>query len=189
MLDVADVASVATVAKPASADKPALAYLEASGARAISIITDVDGAAISVGMKPGATVIFWLPQQHSRSVAARARTIAGDNPDTDAAISALREAAAHGRVTLTEHNIAISRAHAMAERLDAFMDSMRGTGVLKEFTRTYKQRRIAAAERGEGFMSYGAALARLRQAMIPILMNNGKPVVGASLFAEVFNTK
>jgi hypothetical protein len=66
MLDVADVAPVATVAKPASPNKPALDYLRASGARAISIIADVDGAAIKVGMKPDALAIFWLPETQRR---------------------------------------------------------------------------------------------------------------------------
>jgi hypothetical protein len=60
VLDVAVVAPVATVAKPASPDKAALAYLEATGARAISIV-EVDDVAITVGMKPDAVAIFWLP--------------------------------------------------------------------------------------------------------------------------------
>jgi hypothetical protein len=56
--DVADVPTVATIAKPVprspAAHKLALAYLEASGARAITVTADADGAAISVGMKPDA---------------------------------------------------------------------------------------------------------------------------------------
>jgi hypothetical protein len=123
MLDVADVAPVATVAKPASPNKPALDYLRASGARAISIIADVDGAAIKVGMKPDALAIFWLPetQAQARSVAARARAIMGDNPDTDQAISALQEAAANCRATLTSNDVAMTRAANAAKRLDDFM--------------------------------------------------------------------
>jgi hypothetical protein len=57
--------------------------------------------------------------------------------------------------------------------------------VLKEFNRTYKARRQAAFARGEQFMKYKDALARLRSAMIPILMNGGN-AVSASLFAAVF---
>jgi hypothetical protein len=89
------------------------------------------------------------------------------------------------RVTLTEHDTAVGRAANAAERLDAFMGSLNGTGVLREFNRAYKTRRQAAFAKGEQFMKYKVALARLRSAMIPILMNNGQPV-GASLFAEVF---
>jgi hypothetical protein len=92
----------------------------------------------------------------------------------------------NSQATLTEHDIAVSRAGEAAKRLDRFMDSLRGTGALKEFTKAYRRRRLAAAERGEGFMSYANAVARLRQGLIPLLMNGGKPVVGASLFAEVF---
>ena len=60
--DVADVASIATVAKPVprGTGKAALAYLEASGARAISVTADVDDAAITVRLKPDAVAVFWL---------------------------------------------------------------------------------------------------------------------------------
>jgi hypothetical protein len=86
---------------------------------------------------------------------------------------------------LTPHDVVMARA---AERLDKLMSSMRGTGVLKEFNRAYKRRREAAFARGERFVKYKIALARLRSAMVPILMNGGNPVLGASLFAQVFDT-
>jgi hypothetical protein len=180
----------ATAARPAprSPDKAALKYLEASGARAISITCGSGHVVINVGYKPNAVAAYWLPADKARSVAARARSIAGGTDGVEAVVAAVKEAAVQCRVTLTPHDIAISRAHAMAERLDAFMDALKGNGTLREFTRAYKRRRIAAAERGEGFMSYGAALARLRRAMIPILQNGGKAVIGASIFAEIFNT-
>lgn len=66
------------------------------------------------------------------------------------------------------------------------MDSLRGTGVRKEFTKAYRRKRLAAGLRGEGFMSYGNAELRLRRALVPLLMNGGQPAVGASLFAEIF---
>jgi hypothetical protein len=94
--DVADVETSVAQRKPcaSAADKAVLKYLEVSGARAISVTAD--GAAITVGMKPDAVAVFWLPRElaQARSVAARARAIMGDNPDTDAAIRALQEAAA-----------------------------------------------------------------------------------------------
>jgi hypothetical protein len=89
---------------------------------------------------------------------------------------------------LTPHDVVMARAANAAERLDKLMSSMRGTGVLKEFNRAYKRRREAAFARGERFMKYKIALARLRSAMVPILMNGGNPVLGASLFAQVFDT-
>ena len=74
-----------------------------------------------------------------------------------------------------------------ATKHDRVIAMLRGTGMLKEFTRIYRRHRLAAAESGRGFMSYANAVARLlRQGQIPLLMNGGKPVVGTSLFAEVF---
>jgi hypothetical protein len=187
--DAADVASVATVAKPGprSPDKAALAYLEASGARAISITTGCAHTVINVGYKADAVAAYWLPADKARAVAARARSIAGDADDVATVVAALKEAALQCRATLTEHDTAMVRAHAMAERLDEFMSSMRGTGVLREFNHTYKARRQAAFARGEQFLKYKVALARLRSAMVPVLMNDGQPVLGASLFAQVFD--
>ena len=55
MLDDADVASVATVEKPAARSpdtKAALQYLEASGARAISVTQGCGYVVIAVGFKP-----------------------------------------------------------------------------------------------------------------------------------------
>jgi hypothetical protein len=82
----------------------------------------------------------------------------------------------------------MSRAGAASKRLDEYLTSLKGTGVLKEFTRTYKRMRIAAAERGEGFMSFSAAELRFKRALIPLLMNGGKPAIGSSLFATIFDT-
>jgi hypothetical protein len=167
MLDVADVAPVATIAKPVpiSPDKAALKYLEASGAAAISITTDVDGVEIKVGFKPGAAEVLWLWKGSPREIAAKARALVGNAGDVEAAVAALQEAAVRLRATLTKHNVAIARAGAAAQCLDQFMSSMHGTGVLREFNRTYKARRQAAFARGEGFMNYKIALARLRSAI------------------------
>ena len=82
----------------------------------------------------------------------------------------------------------MARAHVSGRTARSVLSSMRGTGVLKEFTRTYRLRRVAAAERGKGFMSYKVAELRFKRALIPLLMNGGKPAIGSSLFAEVFGT-
>jgi uncharacterized Rossmann fold enzyme len=186
------VAASATIAKqvPISPDKAALAYLAASGAAPI-FVTDVDGVAtIGTGSKvdPRAAVVFWIAGQDAKSIVKVARRIAGKNQNADDAVVSLRKAAVECRATLTPHDVAISRARVAAERLDAFMSSMRGTGVLKEFTRTYKRRRIAAAERGKGFMSYKVAELRFKRALVPLLMNGGKPPIGTSFFSAIFDT-
>jgi hypothetical protein len=88
---------------------------------------------------------------------------------------------------LTPHDVAIQRASGAARRLDEYLTSLKGTRTLKAFTHTYRLRRVAAAERGKGFMSYKVAELRFKRALIPLLMNGGKPAVGASLFAQVFD--
>jgi hypothetical protein len=47
----------------------------------------------------------------------------------------------------------------------------RGGGTLHEFNRAFKRRRMEAAADGQGFMSFKAATARLRQALIPLQVN------------------
>jgi len=181
MLDA--VADVETATARSPDTRAAIQYLQASGAAAIS----VTGKGISVGMNmPDAFAIFWLPADKARSVASRARNQA-DGADVEMSISALYESASKYQCKLTSHRVAMERAAEAAQRLDAFMDSLRGTGVLREFTKTYKRRRLAAAERGEGFMSYANAERRLRLALIPLLVNGGKPAVGQSLFATIFD--
>jgi hypothetical protein len=98
----------------------------------------------------------------------------------------LRKAAVECRATLTPHGVAISRAAFAAKRLDEYLTSLKGTSVLKQFTHTYRLRRVAAAERGKGFMSYKVAELRFKRALIPLLMNGGKP--STSLFATIFDT-
>jgi hypothetical protein len=190
MLD--NTVAVETVARPVprSPDtKPALDYLRASGAAPIFIIETGDIATIRTGSKvdPRAVVVFWT-MADAKPVVACARRIAGKNQNVDDAVVSLRKAAVECRATLTPHGVAISRARVAAERLDAFMSSMRGPGVLREFTRTYERRRIAAAERGKGFMSYKVAELRFKRALVPLLMNNGKPMVGTSFFSAIFDT-
>src|SRR5258708_39707322 len=81
---------------------------------------------------------------------------------------ALTKAATDHRATLTPHNVAISRADKASRRIEQYMASLRGTGVLKEFNRAYKQHRTAATARGQGFMTYKVAEARLRRPLPPL---------------------
>jgi hypothetical protein len=187
-----DEVAVETVDRPnRSPDtKAAIAYLIAADTTAISVIeTETGRALFRVGTKidPDATAIYWIAGQAAIAVARRARRLAGANPRGDEAIAALRQAAAEKRATLTEHATAMARAGSAAQRLDEYMASVRGTGVLKEFNRAYKRRRMAATARGEAFMTFKVAEARLRAALVPLLTGD-KPVATASLFAEVFKT-
>lgn len=174
------------------ADKPALAYLKASGAAPI-FITEVDGVAtIRTGgskVYPRTVVVFWIMVANAKPVVKLARKLAGKNPDAGEAEGALRRAADECRATLTAHDVAVARAGAAAaHRLDEYLSSVRGTGTLRELNRAFTARRAAAKAVGRGFMSYGTALARLRLALVPLLQNGGKPTIGTSLFATVFDT-
>jgi hypothetical protein len=82
----------------------------------------------------------------------------------------------------------MTRAANAAERLDRYMDSLKGSGTLKQFTHTYRPWRKAAA-RGEGFMPFSVAELRFKRALIPLLMNGGKPPIGTSFFSAIFDTK
>jgi hypothetical protein len=196
MLDDAEVASVATVAKPVPRppDKAAIQYLEASGATAISIV-EVDGAAaFRVGTKipPFANgnfpAIFWIMASDAKPVAKLARRLAGKDQNVGDAVVSLKKAAVECRAMLTPHDVAIQRAAGAAGRLDEYLTSLKGTRTSKAFTHTYRLRRVAAAERGKGFMSYKVAELRLKRALIPLLVNGGKPAVGTSFFTTIFDT-
>jgi hypothetical protein len=171
-------------------DKAALQYLAAS-ASAISVKADVDGAAIVTGYNANDEAIvevFWCPPGRARSIAARARSIAGDNPDVDTAISAVRSAAAESRTTITLHHVAIARAAEMSTVLDHCLDDMKRSGALKTFNQMFKARRAAASAQGRGYMSYRVAELRLRKALAASLASSGNArAAAASLkFAAAF---
>jgi hypothetical protein len=180
-----------TVARPAARSpdtKVAIKYLIASGATAISIV-EIDGACtFHVGSKilPDAAAIFWITATQAKPIVRQARKLAGRTPDIDVAEAALALAAADQRVTLTPHHVAVTRAGAAAERLDAHIESLRARGAVKEFTRAYRRRRLAAAANGEGFMSFATAELRLRRALVPLLVNGHALGPMGSLFADIF---
>jgi hypothetical protein len=176
-------------ARPASSPdtKAAIKYLIAAGAAAISIV-EIDGAcAFRIGHKidPNAIEIYWLTQ--AKPLARLARNEAGRHPDIATASAALARAAAALRAILTPHHIAISRAGDADAKLNRYMDGLRGTGVLKEFTKAYRRHRLAAAASGAGFMSFKVAEARLRFALIPLLVGGQNVGPVESLFEQIFD--
>jgi hypothetical protein len=171
--------------------RSAIEYLLASGAVAISLI-EVDGAYVfrtgplakSRDIPSGR--IFWISAQQAKPIVRRARKNAGPAPNLTSASTALHEAAADQRATLTPHDVAMSRAGDAATKLDRYLESLRGTGTLKEFNRAFKEHRMAAMARGQGFMTYKVAQARLRRALVPLLANGRTIGPVQSLFAAVF---
>jgi hypothetical protein len=66
---------------------------------------------------------------------------------------------------------------------------MRKSGQLQQFNLQFKLRRMGATARGGGFMTYAIATARLRRALIPLLVVGGRTIGPVqSLFAEIFDT-
>jgi hypothetical protein len=197
MLD--DVAAVETAGRPPTRSpntKAAIAYLTASGATAISVI-EIDGrCAFRIGTMfftsagkgvARSVAIFWIMEVDAKPVVTSARKIAGKGAGGNAAISALHQAANDLRATLTPHDVAISRATNAAAKLNQYLDSLQGSGALREFTRMYKRRRIEAKAAGQGFMSYRNAELRLRRALVPLLVSGQGVGPMQSLFSQVFN--
>jgi hypothetical protein len=168
--------------------KRAMAYLEASGAAAITIIEPDGVCTISAGAgqakknsQPGnsfrVAARWWIAEQDAARVARAARQCAGV-VSSDSALSSTLGA------VVTPDDIAIERAAAAAViRLDSMIDAMRRDGTLQEFNARYKRGCAAAAARGEGYMNFGVAMARFKRALIPMLQS-GKPMRG--VFDEVF---
>jgi len=173
--------------------RAAIEYLLASGAVAISLI-EVDGAYVfrtgplakSRDIPSGR--IFWISAQQAKPIVRRARKNAGPAPNLTSAATALHEAASDLGATLTPHATAIERAGNAATKLDAYFESMRRSGQLAEFNAQYKRHRMAAMARGEGYMSFGTAMQRLRRALIPLLIGGGRTIGPVqSLFATIFD--
>jgi hypothetical protein len=173
--------------------RAAIEYLLASGAVAISLI-EVDGAYVfrtgplakSRDIPSGR--IFWISAQQAKPIVRRARKNAGPAPNLTSALAALHEAASDLGATLTPHATAIERAGNAATKLDAYFESMRRSGQLAEFNAQYKRHRMAAMARGEGYMSFGTAMQRLRRALIPLLMGGGRTIGPVqSLFETIFD--
>jgi hypothetical protein len=168
-----------------SADtRPALVYLEMSGAVRISI--DATGRIAGNKIRTDTVATFWVRAEQALPLARRARRHAGrGRVDPETRLAALHQAAADLHVTLTPHAVAISKAGEAAAKLNQYMDQLDRTGALRAFKKSYRQYRLAAAARGEGFLSFKNAELRLRRALVPYLIGN-KPIAPGSLFAEIF---
>jgi hypothetical protein len=65
------------------------------------------------------------------------------------------------------------------------IETMRRDSTLQEFNARYTAGRAAAAARGEGFMGYGVAMACLKRALIPMLMDKSAGPM-QSIFDQIF---
>jgi hypothetical protein len=174
--------------------KRAKTYLAASGAVPISV-TRRDGVCAIHAGRAGAHVgdvvsTQWIDERQAIAVAREARRFAGDRPDGPTAADALARAAASQRTTLTPDHVAIERAGAASARIEQHLAALWRTGGLTEFNREYTARRNEARAAGHGFMNYSAATARLRRALIAVLVSNNVAEVTAArspILAKVFD--
>jgi hypothetical protein len=84
-------------------------------------------------------------------------------------------------VALTDHATALARAKFAVARIEAGIAWAQRSGVLHEFNQEFRRRRLEAQGRGEQFMGYAQATARLRRAIAKVA--SGVP---ASIVREVF---
>jgi hypothetical protein len=183
-------------------NKSVLDYLRACGVPICIIETDGVCVFRAGGKIDNALAVYWAGPRsemyddwlsetpESKTVAAQvvkaAKTLAGKScPDLATATEALQRAAVQWRVTLTLHATMMDRAGRAVKDIDAYLESLRKSGALAVFNGRYKRERAAATASGRGFMTYSAALARLRRLLIPIMASGVQHDVG-SLFTQIF---
>jgi hypothetical protein len=71
-------------------------------------------------------------------------------------------------VALTDHATVLARAKHAVAKIEAGMAWAQRSGVLHEFNQECRRRRLGAQRRGERFMGYAQATARLRRAITKV---------------------
>jgi hypothetical protein len=124
----------------------------------------------------GAQAAWWCEAVKAGPVIRAARRHSGDIPAAARALG----------IALTDHATVLARATAAVARIEAGMAWAQRNGVLSEFNREYRRRRLAAAARGERFMGYAQAKARLRRAITNVAATGNAPV---AIVWEVFDPR
>ena len=122
----------------------------------------------------GADQAWWCP---AKDAGALVRAANANGKDVAAAAGRLK-------TPLTDHATVAQRVEAAVGQIDASLNAAQRRGDLAFFNQAYKARRTAAAAQGRGFMSYGLALRRLRQAVAGAAANGGQCT--RSLMLSVF---
>jgi hypothetical protein len=192
MLD--DVAAVETAGRPPTRSpdtKAAINYLIASGATAISVIETEAGCTFRIGAKllARSVAIFWIMEVDAKPVVTSARKIAGKGAGGDAAVAALHRAATDLRAVLTPNDVAMTRAGNAAAKLDRYLDSLQGSGALREFTRMYKRRRTEAKAAGAGLHDVQERRAAAPSRIGPAARQRAKCRAGAIAFRGNFRRR
>jgi hypothetical protein len=82
----------------------------------------------------------------------------------------------------TAEGSALQRTEELVDRLDARVAMAQRAGALGFLNREFRQRRLQAQAEGRGFMSYGAAQALLRKALVGVAAGDA-PAIIARVFA------
>ena len=113
----------------------------------------------------GADRAWWLRADHAGTVLKLARQSGGN----------VEAAARRAGIVLADHAAVLARAEAAVAKIHAGLQRAQQAGVLAEFNQEYKRRRLEAAERGNGFMSYQQAQARLQRVLTRIAATGVAP--------------
>jgi hypothetical protein len=131
--------------------------------------------AVPTRPSPYATAAWWIDSRHAPLVAQVARQDGGDIPAAARALG----------VRLTEHRVVVQRVTAASARLDERLAWAQRSGLLSEFNREYRRRRLAARAAGESFMPYRAAELRLRNALVDVAAGKAP----GDMIARVFDDR
>jgi hypothetical protein len=132
-----------------------------------------DGRTAVARNPAGAQAAWWCETAKARPVIREARRHSGDIPAAARALG----------VALADHARVLARPKAAVAKIEACMAWAQRTGVLHEFNQEYRRQRLEAQGRGEQFMGYAQATARLRRAITKVAATGTAPV---AIVREVF---
>ena len=151
-------------------------YIRCFGIVAVAVYSD--GRTKMTHNPAGAVVAWWMEDPHEAGKLALLAANAVRPADTIVALAAKRG------VSLTEHAVVVERAKAAMSRISDRLSRVQARGDLKFFNAEFKRRRIEAQARGDKFITYGEARARLQREITKVAATGG--TVTPALVASVF---
>jgi hypothetical protein len=122
----------------------------------------------------GAVAAWWAKSEHADVIA----NAAWANADVSGAASRLG-------LTVTAHDVVVKRVTQRTAKIDEAIAAAIDAGMLKQFNREFRKRRLAAQANGKPFMSYKIAHAKLRSVIADAVARGG--VIPPSFIASVFD--
>lgn len=170
-------------------------YLDAAGVVPLCLIADACGV---FAVKQGRAFarecadeqVFWVSKDNAVAIGRAYRAEEPTSSLKSAQAALFRAASRYGIVPSANASV-ISRASVMTLRLDAEIKRLRNAGALQAFNVAYQKRRENRTASGHGFMTYAAALSRLRKLLIARLASgnwngSGMQMSVTALFEEIF---